>query len=68
MPVRMVNMKLMSRICDWQGDGEADTPTDNCGSENRFCFLEDKSAKMCQNAQKVYPVYTNSTSEFIPRK
>lgn len=50
MPIRLANMKLINRICDWQGDGEADTPTDICGSENGFCFLEGNSAKMFQNA------------------
>lgn len=54
MPIRLANMKGMHRCYDWQEDGKAVTPTDICRRKTDFPFLEGNSAKMCQNAQKVY--------------
>ena len=54
-PIRLANMKLLKRHYHWQEeDGEADTQTDVCGSENGFHFLEGNSGQMCPSAWKVY--------------
>lgn len=49
MLIRLATMKRMDRTYDWQVDGEADAPADNCGSEKGFCFLEGNFAQMCRN-------------------